>query len=178
MFPWSPPQHQRNNPHIQPLCLSSQVSWYRQPYPALILTLRLSKLIILVSSDIARPDTNPASVSIETSRHLAPASANWAAAHTSSLLSPHISSAQLQPDLEIRSFLIPAPAGSDSIPHLANSMGASMSSAPDIDTAIKGCQFQTISAPPPSAYHPATPLLQSSQLPSTSLGTLTPSGTP
>ena len=36
-----------------------------------------------------------------------------------------------------------------------------MSSAPDIDTFIKGCQFHTVAAPPPSAQHPATPLLQS-----------------
>ena len=36
-----------------------------------------------------------------------------------------------------------------------------MSSTPDIDTFIKGCQFQTVTAPTPLAYHPATPLLQS-----------------
>ena len=117
------------------------------------------KPIILASSDIARPDIDPSSVSIETSHQLALASDNCAAARTSGLLTPQLASAQLQPTLETRSFLVSAPVGSDPIAHLANIMGAVMSSALDIDTFNKGFQFQKISAPPPSAYHLATPLL-------------------
>ena len=119
------------------------------------------KPIILALSDIALPVTDPASVSIETAQHIAPSSYNCSAAHTSCLLAPQIASAQLHPDLEIRYFLVPAPAGSDSIAHLANITGATIYSSPDIDTFVKGCQFQTIAAPPPSAYHLATPLTQS-----------------
>ena len=124
--------------------------------------------IILASSDMACPDTNPASVFLETSRHLAPASVNRAFAHTSGLLAPQLPSTQLHPVPETRSFIVPTPAGSDPITHLANITGAAMSSAPDIDTFIKGCHFQTVTAPTPSAYKSATPLLHS----------LTPSGFP
>ena len=36
-----------------------------------------------------------------------------------------------------------------------------MSSATDMNTFIKGCPFQTVTAPPPLAHHPKMPLLQS-----------------
>ena len=36
-----------------------------------------------------------------------------------------------------------------------------MSYALDIDTFIRGCQFKTIAAPPPSSHHLAKSLLQS-----------------
>ena len=45
--------------------------------------------------------------------------------------------------------------------HLMNITWIAMSLALDIDTFIKGCQFKTIAAPPPSSHHPAQSLLQS-----------------
>ena len=119
------------------------------------------KPTLLASSDISHPVINPASVSIETARHIAPASTNRAAAQTSGLLAPQLDPAQIQPALETRYFLTPNPAGSDPIANLTEIKGTAMSYDPDIDTFIKGCQFQTIAAPPTSSYHQETPLIQS-----------------
>ena len=116
--------------------------------------------IILDPSDIALPNTNPASVSFETAFHLSTFSANRAAARTSSLLDPQLASNYIQPAPKTRYFIVPATACSDLIAYLAIITVAAMSFAPDINTFIKGCQFQTVTAPPPSAHHPATPLLQ------------------
>ena len=115
----------------------------------------------MASSEIARLVADPASVSIETARHLYPASAICAAARTSGLVYPQLTSAQIKPDLENRSFLVPAPAGSDPIAHLADITVTAMYSSPDIVNFIKCCQFQTIAEPPSLPYNLATPLLHS-----------------
>ena len=117
--------------------------------------------IILAPSDIARPDTDPASVYFETARHLASASANCAATRSSGLLAPQLSSTQLQTAPKTRSFIVPDPVGSELIAYLTIITGAAMSSALDINTFIKGCQCQTVTALPPSDHHPAMPILQS-----------------
>ena len=140
---------------VQPSVLAPSALARYDPDPTFV------KPIVLASSDIVRLITDPASVSIETSHHLATASANRAAARTSGLLDPQFPSEQLHPSLETCSFLVPAPAGSNSIAHLADITGAAISSAPDIDTFVKVCQFQTTAAPPYLSSHLATPLLQS-----------------
>ena len=119
------------------------------------------KTISLASSYLASPVTNLASVFNETALPLATASYIRAAARTSGLFSPQLAPSQIQPALETRSFRVPAPAGSDPIAHLADITGTAMSSAPNIDSFIKGCQFQTIAAPPSLSNHPEAPLLQS-----------------
>ena len=140
---------------VQPSVLAPSALARSDPDPAFF------KPLLLNSSYIASPVTNPASVFIETSRHLATASAICTAAQTSGLLAPQFASAQLQPTLETRSLLIPTHAGSDPIAHLADITGAAISSAPDIDTFIKSYQFQNIAAPLSSSYHLVTSLLQS-----------------
>ena len=108
----------------------------------------------LVSPVLVSPVAVPASVFNKTARPLAPAPATRAAARTSGLLASQLATEQLQPALETRSFLVPAPTGIDPISHLANITGTFMSSASDIDTFIIGCQFKTIAAPPSSSHHP------------------------
>ena len=76
----------------------------------------------LVSPVLVRPVTVPASVFNETARPLAPAPATSTAAHASSLLDPQLVPAQLQPGLGTRSFLVPAPTGTNPIAHLAKSL--------------------------------------------------------
>ena len=107
------------------------------------------------------PVTAPASVFNKTALPLAPAPTTRAAARTSVLLASQFSTKQLQPALETRSFLVPSLTGNDPIAHLANITGTTMSSVLDINTFIKGCQFKTIAAPPPSSHHLAKSLLQS-----------------
>ena len=177
MFPQSPCLLREDCPYVSSVLSNTPETYHPPPPPASTfvhpsflapsslarsdIDPKFVKPIILALSDIALPVTDPASVSIETAQHIAPSSYNCSAALTSCLLAPQITSAQLHPDLEIRYFLVPAPAGSDSIAHLANITGATIYSSPDIDTFVKGCQFQTIAAPPPSTYHLATPLTQS-----------------
>ena len=119
------------------------------------------KTFPLVSPVLVSPVTAPASVFNKTSRLLARAPAIRAAARTSGLSSPHLASAQLQPASETRSLLLPAPTGTYPIAHLANITGAAISAATNINTFIKGFQFQTIAAPPSSYNHPDQSLLQS-----------------
>ena len=115
----------------------------------------------LVSSVLVIPVTVPSSVFDEIARPLVPAPTTIAATRTSCLPSPQLSPAQIQPALETRSFLVPAPTGTKPIAHLAIITGTAMSSASDIETFIEDCQFKTIAAPPSSSHHPAQPLLQS-----------------
>ena len=106
------------------------------------------------------PFTAPASVYNETARLLAPAPAICTSARTSGLSVTQLASAQLQPALNTRSFLVPDPTGTNPIAHLANITGTAISAATDIDTFIKGCHFQTIAAPPSSSHHPSKSLFQ------------------
>ena len=115
----------------------------------------------LVSPVLVSPVTVPASVFNKTARPLSPAPATSAAARTLCRPAPQLAPAQLQPDLETRSFLVPAPTGSNPIAQLANTTGTAMPSALDINTFIKVCQFKAIAAPPTSSHHPAHSLLQS-----------------
>ena len=114
----------------------------------------------LVSPVLVSPVTIPASFFNKTARPLAPAPVTSAADRTSCLSASQLASAQLQPALKTRSFLVPAPTGIDPIAHLANITGIDMSSASDIDTVIEGCQFKTIADSPFLSHHPAQPLLQ------------------
>ena len=115
----------------------------------------------IVSPVLISHVTVPASVFKKTARPLAPDPATSTAARTSCLLYPQLAPEQLQLALETRSFLVPSPTGTDPIAHLANITGTAMSSASNIDTFIKGCQFKTIPAPPSSLHHPDQPLLHS-----------------
>ena len=142
--------------HPSVLALSSLAC--SDPDPAYVST--FFQPIILAPSDIARSNPDPAFSSLETTIHLASASTTRAAARTSGPLAPQLASTHLHPAPETRSFIVPAPAGSDPIPHLTIITGATMSSAPDIERFIKGCQSETVTAPPPSTQHLVTPLLQ------------------
>ena len=119
------------------------------------------KTFPLVSPVLVSPVTAPTSVSNKTALLLALSPAMCAAARTSDLSDFQLAPAQLQPALEIRYFLVPATTGTDPISHLANITGTAMSAATDINTFIKGFQFQTIAAPPSSYNHPDQSLLQS-----------------
>ena len=114
----------------------------------------------LVSSEPTSPVTAPAAVFNETSRPLATAPVICAATRTSGLSASKIAPTQLQPALETCSFLVPASEGSDPITHLVKITGTAISSASNIDTFIKGCQFQTITVPPSLPHHPAKSLLE------------------
>ena len=146
----TPDIHSNTSPEftsIQPSVLAPSYLARSDPEPVFV------KKLLLASSDIAIPVMDPASVFNETARPPATASAVHADARTSGLLAPQLGSAQLQPALDTRSFLVPAPAGSDPITNLADITGDAMYSAPDINTFIKSCQFHTIAAPPSLSNH-------------------------
>ena len=73
----------------------------------------------LVSPVLVSPVTVPASVFNKTARPLTPDPATSAFARTSCLPSPQLATEQLQPALETRSFLVPAPIGTEPITYLA-----------------------------------------------------------
>ena len=120
---------------------------------------------ILALSDLARSVPVPSSVSFEIDRHYYPASALASAprafVRTSGPSAPQPASSRIQSATEPHYFLVPTPVGSDPMSHLAVITGYAMSSSPNIDTFIKGCQLQMVAAPPSSVQHLATPYFQS-----------------
>ena len=145
MFTRSYMPQQRPTPPPPPACTSVQPSVLAPSSLARSdIDPTFVKTILLASAELAGSVTNPAYVYLKTACHLEPSFDNRAASHTSVIFAPNHTYAQLQPALYTRSFLVPSPAVSNPIDHLTNITGTAMSSAPDIYTFIKCCQFQTI----------------------------------